>query len=123
MNLRRGRAGERAAERELRRRGLILLERNVRAGRGEIDLVALDGGTIVIVEVKARSPAALETPEEAVDRRKRRSLILAARSFLARKRLLHLPRRYDVAAVLLDDRGRAAGIRWTKAAFDETGIE
>ncbi|MBI4601734.1 MAG: YraN family protein, partial [Planctomycetes bacterium] len=47
-----GRRGERAAARHLRRQGLRILARNVREGRGEIDLVALDGATLVFVEVK-----------------------------------------------------------------------
>ncbi len=48
-----GRRGESAAARHLRGQGLRILARNFRARSGEIDLVALDGGTLVLVEVKS----------------------------------------------------------------------
>jgi putative endonuclease len=98
---------------------MTLLERNLRAAGGEIDLVALCGGTIVFVEVKARSSDAFGTPEEAVDFGKRRTVVRAAREFLRRKGLSDRPRRYDVAAVRLGEKGRPEEVRWTEAAFDE----
>jgi len=115
----RGAAGERAAERELKRRRMLLLERNVRAGGGEIDLVALDRDTLVFIEVKSRSSAAFGEPAEAVDAAKRTRIVRAARAFMKRKGLLDRPRRYDVAAVMLDEKGRPASIDWISGAFDE----
>jgi len=82
--------GERIASLYLRARGLRLVARNVRWGRDEIDLVFLDGRTLVFVEVKARTRVAsrLELdPFAAIDRRKRRALRRAARAYLARSRL------------------------------------
>jgi len=114
-----GQTGEREAERELKRRGMTLLERNVRLKGAEIDLLALDGRTIVVVEVKARTSDAFGSPEEAVDRGKRRALVHGARTFLSGKGLLGQPRRYDVAAVHLDGSGRATRTDWTRGAFDE----
>ena len=123
MSLSRGRTGEKAAERELRRRGLTILERNVRAGGGEIDIVALDEETIVFVEVKARSDASRVSPEEAVDRGKRQAVVRAARALLRRRGLLDRPRRYDVVGVHLDEKGRADSVTWSRAAFDEGEFE
>ena len=117
--MRPGREGEKAAEKEARRLGMTVLERNLRAAGGEIDLVALDRDTLVFIEVKSRRSNAYGTPEESVDFEKRRHVILAARSFLKRKRLLDRRRRYDIAAVKLDASGRALEVRWTRAAFDE----
>lgn len=114
-----GRAGERAAEKEARRRGLTILERNLVVGGAEIDLVALDGEVFVFIEVKARSDEAHGAPEEFVDREKRRRIVRGARTFLKRKRLLDRARRYDIAAVLLRPSGRPGEVRWTEAAFDE----
>ncbi|MEN8150513.1 MAG: YraN family protein [Planctomycetota bacterium] len=114
-----GRAGERAAEKEARRRGLTVLERNLVAGGAEIDLVALDGEVLVFIEVKARSSDAHGVPEEFVDLDKRRRIVRGARAFLKGKRLLDRPRRYDIAAVRLGPKGRPEGVRWTEAAFDE----
>jgi putative endonuclease len=115
----RGEAGEAAAARELSRQGMTLLERNLRSAGAEIDLVGLDGRTIVFIEVKARSSEAFGTPEEAVDREKRRRIVRAARAFLRRKGLSRQPCRYDIAAVDLDAQGRPVAVRWTRAAFDE----
>ena len=50
-----GRRGEREAARYLARQGLRLLERNARVGRGELDLVAIEGAALVFVEVKSRT--------------------------------------------------------------------
>ena len=52
-----GRRGERIAERYLRRKGYRILERNFRGAGAEIDLVAMDGETLVFVEVKTRRTA------------------------------------------------------------------
>ncbi len=49
-----GRRGERAAEKYLRRNGYRIVARNFRAAGAEIDLVAMDGETLVFVEVKTR---------------------------------------------------------------------
>lgn len=49
------RRAERRARRHLIRLGWRILARNLRGGRGEIDLLALDGGTLVVVEVRCRS--------------------------------------------------------------------
>jgi len=117
-----GRRGERAAEKEARRRGMTVLERNLVAGGAEIDLVALDGEVLVFIEVKARRSERHGTPEEAVDAEKRRRIIRAARAFLKHKGLLDRPRRYDVVAIRLGSTGRAEDVRWTEAAFDEGGI-
>jgi putative endonuclease len=49
-----GRRGEDLACRHLESQGLRLLERNCRCRAGEIDLVMLDGGTLVMIEVRSR---------------------------------------------------------------------
>jgi putative endonuclease len=98
---------------------MTVLERNLLAGGAEIDLVALDGEVLVFVEVKARSSETHGAPEEAVDTGKQRRIVRAARAFLGQKKLSDRPRRYDIAAVRLDDKGQAESVRWTKAAFDE----
>ncbi|HEX7123794.1 MAG TPA: YraN family protein, partial [Gemmatimonadaceae bacterium] len=61
-----GDRGERIAEGYLTERGFEILERNWRGERGELDLVAMDGGVLVMVEVKTRRGAAMGAAEEAV---------------------------------------------------------
>lgn len=93
----RGAEGERAAAAYLERRGLRILERNYRSRFGEVDLVALDGRTVVFVEVKLRCGGF--DPLEAVDARKREHLSRVAFDFLRRRGMLGRPARFDVVAV------------------------
>jgi putative endonuclease len=78
-----GRAAEAAAAAYLVRDGWTLLGRNVRIGRGELDLIARRRGVLAFVEVKARRSAACGSPEDAVDGRKRRQVARLAELWLA----------------------------------------
>jgi putative endonuclease len=78
-----GRAAEAAAARHLVRQGWTLLGRNVRVGRGELDLIARRGGVLAFVEVKARRTSEYGAPEDAVDGRKRRKVGRLAELWLA----------------------------------------
>ena len=78
-----GRRGERRAARHHRRRGLRLVARNARTPSGELDLICLDGETLVFVEV--RTVASPDGPDRAVDAvtpSKARQVIRAARTWL-----------------------------------------
>lgn len=97
----RGRLGEEAAVAILRRRGYAILERNVRCGRVELDIVARDGACLVFVEVKARWSDRFGAPEEAVTRTKRRNLVRAAHAYLEQRGLGDGPWRIDVLALRL----------------------
>lgn len=66
-----GRAGEERAARHLAARGLTIVDRNWRVPDGELDIVALTAGDVVVVEVKTRSGDAFGDPLDAVDGRKR----------------------------------------------------
>src|ERR1700687_2355156 len=93
-----GRRGERIAERHLRRKGYRILERNFRAWGAEIDLVAMDGETLVFVEVKTRHSVIGGRPEEAVDARKQSRLRRAAEAFALQKRVGERMTRFDIVA-------------------------
>jgi putative endonuclease len=69
-----GAYGERLACRYLAEHGLTILDRNWRCARGEIDVVALDAGELVVCEVKTRTSEAYGAPFEAVTWRKQRRL-------------------------------------------------
>ena len=62
--------------------GMELLERRFRSPFGEIDLVMLDGDTLVFVEVKLRTHGGTEAGQAAVTPQKRRRLVQAARCYL-----------------------------------------
>jgi putative endonuclease len=113
-----GRAAESAAARHLVRNGWTVVGRNVRVGRGELDLIVRRGGVLAFVEVKARRTAAFGAPEDAVDARKRRQvarlgeLWLAARPWALRG---VSDVRFDVIAV--DASSRPPAVRHLPGAF------
>lgn len=96
-----GRRGEDLAVKELRRRGYRILDRRWRCRLGEIDVVARDGDTLVVVEVKARSGSEYGAPVDAVDREKRRKLLRLARTYLRARGLkeAEVTVRFDVVGV------------------------
>src|SRR5215471_17059126 len=83
-----GYLGERAAEKFLKRKGYKIVARGLRSRGGELDLVAVDGRTIVFVEVKTRSSGQYGDPSEAVDLRKQKRMTRAALVYLKRHGLL-----------------------------------
>ncbi|MFN7988704.1 MAG: YraN family protein [Thermoanaerobaculia bacterium] len=112
-----GRAGEEEAARFLEARGVSVLARNVRAGGGEIDLVAAEGRVVVFVEVKWRRDASRGAPAEAVTPGKRRKLLSAARAWLAENPAAgSRDVRFDVVAI----EGETGRTDWIRGAFDAT---
>ena len=111
-----GAAGERAAEKFLRRQRYTIVERNYRCPSGEVDLIALDHSTVVFVEVKTRTQPGFGSPLEAVDPRKQRQIRRAAQHYLVEKRLHDRDARFDVVGVWWED-GRAR-CELVKNAFD-----
>jgi putative endonuclease len=101
-----GRRGERIAERHLKRKGYRILERNFRGAGAEIDLVAMDGDTLVFVEVKTRRTTRSGMPEEAVNPHKQRHLRRAGEVYAGNHRAHDRPIRFDVVAILEDGSGR-----------------
>ena len=94
-----GKAAEDLACEELTRRGYAIVARRYRHRAGEIDIVARDGGTIVFVEVKARTSGAFGAAAESVTALKRRRIVNTALDFLARHRLTGEPCRFDVVSI------------------------
>ena len=115
----RGAGAERAAETFLLRRGLRIVARNYRTPRGEIDIIADDGGTLVFVEVRMRSGGAFGGAEESIDRRKRQRIVAAARHFLASGASAEPPCRFD--AMLLTPLAHQSpddyAVEWLRDAF------
>lgn len=94
-----GKKGEAAAARYYLDRGCRLLAHNYRTRMGELDLVLMEGNTVVIVEVKSRSETSRGPAAEAVGPAKQRRIILAAQRFLQQSGLSEQPVRFDVAEV------------------------
>jgi putative endonuclease len=111
-----GKIGEDLAVRELERRGYAIVARRWRRRRGEIDIIARDGATLVFVEVKARDGDEFGDGAEAVTVLKRRRLAQLALEYLACHDLIDCPCRFDVVAIRFDD-GRAV-VEVFQNAFD-----
>jgi len=95
-----GSRGEDLAERHLSAQGWRILARNVHLRYAELDLVALDRGALVFVEVRLRRGGRFGSAAESVDARKRRRIAAAAAELLARGTLPRAARiRFDVIAI------------------------
>jgi putative endonuclease len=94
--------GEDLACRELGRLGYVVLARRYRTRYGEIDIVARDGETIVIVEVKTRVGKMFGGGAAAVTALKQRQMTRMGTDYLARQRLTGRPCRFDVVDVNLE---------------------
>ncbi|MFA5449747.1 MAG: YraN family protein [Clostridia bacterium] len=81
--------------------GMRILDRNVSySGIGEIDIVAKEGNTLVIVEVKYRSTKGYGHPLESVTKSKVRKIIKATECYLAESRPTYDALRFDIVSVL-----------------------
>ena len=99
----RGKTGEEAAEKMLRKAGWRILARNWRQGRLELDLVCEDGEDLVFVEVRTRDAHGMVSPAESVSRAKQRTLARAAGAYLAAHDAWDRSCRFDVICVTADD--------------------
>src|SRR3989304_3575985 len=111
-----GKMGEDAAASFLAKEGYKIVERNFRCPLGEIDIVAIDKGVLVFVEVKTRSSNKFGLPEEAVNRRKQHQMTKAAQLYISRKKLFNSPARFDVVAVTIS--GENEEVRVIRNAFE-----
>jgi putative endonuclease len=101
-----GSAGEAFVAGRLERAGYRILDRNWRVRGGELDLVALDGETLVFVEVKVRSGGSYTTAEDSLDWRQLNRLMVAAERYVQQHEE-HYDRvwRVDLVAVTLSRDG------------------
>lgn len=97
-----GQVGEDLAANYVEKLGWQILERNWRTRNGELDLIAADGDTLVIVEVKTRASRTYTDPLAAVTPQKLRRMRLLARQWLAQQDRFWEVVRFDVISILLD---------------------
>ena len=117
-----GRAAEDLVAARLAAADWEIVERNARTRHGELDIVALDGRTLVFVEVKAGRENAVFGPERpvlAVDRRKQLRIRRLAAAWMSERR--DAPRygaiRFDAVGVTFDRAGLPAEVEHIEAAF------
>jgi putative endonuclease len=110
-----GNEGERLTARYLMDRGYHILERNFHCRGGEVDLIALDGATLVFLEVKLRRSLARGSPLEVVTPLKEARVRKAAQVYLAYSGSIFNRIRFDVVAIMKSS--KRTDITHLKAAF------
>ncbi len=113
-----GAFAERLAAGRLENAGYRIVGRNVHAGPGEIDLVALKEGQTVLVEVRARRESDLGSALWSITPAKRRHLLAAAEQFLAAHPELPQEARIDLVAVTLDRGGKVIDLQIIENAVE-----
>jgi putative endonuclease len=116
-----GERGERQAASLLRRKRYRVVATRRRLRYGEIDIVAVDGKTIVFVEVKTRRSETGPRPALAVDDVRRRRMTRAATAFLKSHGLLDYPARFDIVEVVWPDNERKPAVEHHENAFPAEG--
>jgi putative endonuclease len=101
----RGQQGEQLAIAYLEGQGYRIQAQNYRHRRGEIDVIAWDGATLVFVEVKTKGQAAFGGPQEMVDRRKQQTLVHGAMAYVQQHRIRQTALRFDVIAIWMSPAG------------------
>jgi putative endonuclease len=98
----RGRLGEDMAAAHLVEQGLTVLDRNWRCEVGEIDIVARDGDTLVICEVKTRRTRLFGDPLEAVTAEKATRLRRLAARWVVEHEVRPREIRIDLVGIVLE---------------------
>jgi putative endonuclease len=117
-----GRQGEKRAASFLTKRGVRIVARGVANVFGEIDLIGVEGDTIVFVEVRTRRSLDAGHPAESVTPQKQARLTRAALAFLKQKNLLDRRSRFDVVALVWPEGAKTPKIEHYKNAFEPAGF-
>ena len=114
-----GAKGEDAACAYLEYKGYEIIERNYRAYRKEIDIIAKKDGYLAFVEVKTRRSANFGAPSESVNWEKQKHIILAAKKFLADNYRAHKTSqpRFDIIEIYCDEKNQKNYVRHIEGAF------
>jgi putative endonuclease len=112
-----GKRGEEAAKNYLVANGFTIRHTNWRWGHKELDIVAVKGQNLHIIEVKTRAANCLSPPEASIDRKKRQNTIWAANAYV---RCFHLSYNVQIDVIAILVRGDKYDITYIPAAFYPT---
>jgi putative endonuclease len=114
-----GNSGENTACLFLESKGYNIIEKNYRAARKEIDIIAQKDGYIIFAEVKTRRSAKFGIPSESVNTEKRRHIISTARKFMFEDGKLYykLQPRFDIIEIYRDSKTKKDYVRHIEGAF------
>lgn len=112
-----GNAAEDTGAAWLESMGMRILERNYRCRVGEIDIIGLMDGMLVMVEVRSRSSADRGSPAESVNYRKKLKLRQVATWYLCKNNKADNACRFDVLSLLYNKNKTSVQIEWIRNAF------
>lgn len=112
-----GRIAEEAAAKYLTLQGYVILERNYRTSKGEMDIIAEHQDCLVFIEVRSRQDSRFGLPQETVNITKRLKLRKLATYYLRETGSWNKPCRFDVVGVLLDEKKGVRSIELIRDAF------
>lgn len=115
--LSKGHAYESIAEQYLTQKGYHLKARNYHTRRGEIDLIMLDGCTLVFIEVRYRKSNIYGSPEETITKAKQAKIIYSAKHYISKYKLWNANARFDVITIKPNSLNKSE-INWLKNAFN-----
>ena len=116
-----GKEGEERAAAALEAAGMNIIRRNYRSKTGEIDIIALDGETIVFVEVKAWSVYGMEDLQYSLNNKKKHKIIKTANFFLSENRKYsNMAIRFDVVFVNNSKESNGFQLTHLASAFTES---
>jgi putative endonuclease len=111
-----GKEGEDLALKKVESLGYRCIARNYRCSLGELDLIALDGETLVFVEIKTRKGKSLSYAKEAVHVQKQRQMSKVALAYMKKNGCDDAKARFDV--VVIHQKGLDREIEVIQNAFD-----
>ncbi|MBO5772757.1 MAG: YraN family protein [Clostridia bacterium] len=94
-----GNLGEDLAVKFLKTQKYKILERNYKVLHKEVDVIAMDGDTLVFVEVKTRFATFEESGASAVDQRKQQNVIFVAKCYMTKNHVKNTQVRFDVVEI------------------------
>jgi putative endonuclease len=94
-----GSVGEKQALKFLKKKKYRIVETNFECPYGEIDIIALQGGTLVFIEVKSRYSLDFGFPAESVNHSKQLKLTRSALYYVKKKHISDLDLRFDVVSI------------------------
>ena len=94
-----GKWGEEIAAAFVEKKGYEILQRDWKSGHHDLDIIAKDEDTLVIIEVKTRRNRLFGNPEEAIDYKKRLSLQSAINHFV-KAHHINAPVRFDIISIV-----------------------
>jgi putative endonuclease len=112
----RGAIGEQAAVDYLRQNGFMVVERNYRIGRSEVDIIASRYDELHFVEVKTRKYGSMTTPEEALTEQKLRAMRRAATAYMAQHHSMLEPKFSLIAIDIIGE--RVESLRFVENALE-----